>query len=119
MSEPGLEKRAGREKWSEARRKMSEQVLEVADSAIAEVRGTELAEFNAADLRTAKALRAQIDAHLNAAAMADSKLDAMTLRTLSAASEATQRIGRLALGASTENNAVTTKELPSSVNEFV
>lgn len=119
VSESGLEKRAERGKWSEARRNLSESVISGADARIADVRVNELAEFNASDLKIAKALRAQIAIHIRAAQDRKTPMDAGQIRTLTAASEAAQRIGRLALGASTENSAITTKELPSSVNEFV
>ena len=119
VSENALEKRAGREKWAESRRKMSEQVTTSADAKIIETKVDELAEFNASDLKIAKALRAQIASHIRAAQTRNTPMDANQIRTLTAASEAAQRIGRLALGASTENSSVTTKELPASIDEFI
>ena len=119
VSEPALEKRAEREKWSEVKRRMSEKVIAGAEAKIIEVRVDELAEFNASDLRMAKALRAQIAAHIRAAQDSKRPMDANQIRMLTTASEAAQRIGRLALGASTENSSVTTKELPASIDEFV
>ena len=41
------------------------------------------------------------------------------LRALASAVDTAQKIGRLALGASTENATVSTRELPASVDEFV
>jgi hypothetical protein len=44
---------------------------------------------------------------------------AAELKALSGTFDVAQKISRLALGASTENSTVTTKELPASVDEFV
>lgn len=113
VSEPGLEKRAGRERWSEARRKMSEAVISDADTKITEAKVSELADFNASDLRMAKAIRQKVERMLRKASTPQA------VRALANAADTAQKVGRLALGASTENSTVTTKELPASVDEFV
>ena len=82
VSENALEKRAGREKWAEARRRMSEQVTTSADAKIIETKVDSLAEFNASDLRIAQALRDQIALHIREAQTRSAPMDANQIRTL-------------------------------------
>lgn len=107
VSENALEKRAARQKWAEARRNMSEKVLASADAKIIETKVDELAEFNASDLKIAKAMRSQIAGHLRAAQTGAVLLNPMDIATLMRAQEAAQRVGRLALGASTDISSLT------------
>lgn len=108
-----VEKRAARERWSDERRKQSEKVGEQAQAVIADDRAATLAKFNEDDLRVAKAIRAK------AASLLNSIASPSEMRSLASAFESAQRIGRLALGAETENAVVTSRELPASVDEFV
>lgn len=110
VSESGLEKRAERGKWSEARRNLSESVISGADAKIAEVRVDELAEFNAADLKIAKAMRSQIAGHLRAAQIKTSLLNPNDIAILMRAQESAQRVGRLALGMATTSSELTGKD---------
>ena len=84
-----------------------------ASAIITESRTDDLAKFNADDLKMARAIRAK------AAQMMQTATTPSQLQALAAAVDKAQKVGRLALGASTENNTVTTKELPASVDEFV
>ena len=106
-SEDALEKRAGREQWSEARRKMSAEVQAMADAELANKRAKELVALNEQDLGLAKAIKMQIAQHLNIAKANKEPLSIRELRLLASASESAQKIGRLALGVSTANNEVT------------
>lgn len=106
-SADALEKRAGREQWTEQRRKMSAEVQAKADAEIAERRAQMLVEFNEQDLSVAKALRNQIKNHINDAIQKGEALSTHDIRRLASAAADAQKIGRLALGVSTANNEVT------------
>jgi hypothetical protein len=103
-SEDAMEKRASREQWAEARRKLSAEVQSKADAELSEKRAKELVELNEQDLGLAKAIKAQIAKHLNKANQNKEPLSIRELRLLASASESAQKIGRLALGVSTSNN---------------
>lgn len=106
-SADALEKRAGREQWTEQRRKLSAEVLAMADKELAEKRAKLLVEFNAHDLEVAIAIRNQIKQHIDAATENGEPLDSNDLKRLASAASDAQKIGRLALGVSTSNNEVT------------
>lgn len=111
----GLMNRAAKEGWDAERKRFqaesSKRALEIA----ADERADRLAKFNAQDLKIAEGMKAKAVVMLKAAE------DERTLATLARVFESAQRIGRLALGAATENTEakVTTRELPASVDEFV
>jgi hypothetical protein len=108
-----VRQRANREGWNDSRNAVSQFVTKVATEQITENRVDELIKFNAEDLATAKAIRNK------AIEMMDGIESPSDLRALAGAVDVAQKVGRLALGASTENSAVTTKELPSTVDDFV
>lgn len=101
VSENTLEKRSAKGKWAEARRNMAEKVTSWADAKVAEIRIDEIADFGLADLRVAKAIRAKAEKMLLKATSASD------VRALSAAMETAQKVGRLALGMTTENTGLT------------
>ena len=109
----GLMRRAAKEGWDAERKQKSAQVSRAAGESLTGTRVDELAKFNADDLKMARAIRAK------AAQMMVKANTPADLRALAGAVDTAQKVGRLALGASTENSMVTTKELPSSVDEFV
>jgi hypothetical protein len=93
VSENGLEKRAGRERWAEARRRMSEKVIASAETQTIAKKVTQITRFNDDDLKVAKGLR-------QAAAQMMSKVRGPNdLRALAGVFESAQRLGRIALGA--------------------
>lgn len=106
VSESAAEKRSEREKWAEARRELSESVSRTATERINAERLTELANWNDADLRVAKAMRGQIIAAINTAANMAKPLKPAEIRSLASAAEAVQKMGRLALGATTTNTGL-------------
>lgn len=108
-----VRQRANREGWNDSRNAVSQFVTVTATEQITENRVDELTKFNAEDLATAKAIRNKA---IEMMGLVDSPSD---LRALAGAVDVAQKVGRLALGASTENSAVTTKELPSTVDDFV
>lgn len=107
VSEDAVEKRAQRESWSDAKRKLSAEVLAKADAELADSRAKELIKFNDEDLKVAKALRAQIAKHINEAMQSNMPLSTHDIKRLTSAAADAQKIGRLALGVSTSNNEVT------------
>lgn len=106
VSESSAEKRASREKWKEERQQKSEYVQKEANSVLVTARIAELSKFNEDDLVVARALRSQVAASITKAKNEKRDLGANELRALASAAEASQRIGRLALGASTANNEI-------------
>lgn len=109
----GVMRRAAKEGWDSERKQKSAEVSKTASAVLTESRTDDLAKFNADDLKMARAIRAK------AAQMMQTATTPSQLQALAAAVDKAQKVGRLALGASTENSAVTTKELPASVDEFV
>jgi hypothetical protein len=109
----GLMKRAANEGWEAERQQKSAEVSKVAQDLMTEDRTAVLAKFNEDDLRMARAIRAK------AATMMKSIESPSELRAIASAADVAQKIGRLALGAETENTIVTSRELPASVDEFV
>jgi uncharacterized protein YjcR len=113
LKEGTVRQRGNREGWAEARNAASQVVTQQAEAVLTVNRIDELAKFNEDDLKMARAIRAK------AARMMGQDMRPNDLRALAGVVEAAQKVGRLALGASTENSAITMKELPSSVDEFV
>jgi hypothetical protein len=113
LKEATVRQRASREGWQARRHELSQSVTAKAQDALTSQRVGELAKFNEDDLKIAKEIREK------AQAMMGADLKPADLKALSGAVKDAQIVGRLALGASTENSTVTTKELPASVTEFV
>ena len=113
VKEATVRKRVNREGWNDARHAVSQFVTTVATEQITENRVDELIKFNKEDLETAKAIRTKAIAMMQ---LIDSPSD---LRALAGAVDVAQKVGRLALGASTENSAHAHKGLPASVDDFV
>ena len=109
----GLMKRASKEQWEAERQQKSAEVSKVAQEQLFEDRTLQLTKFNEDDLKMARAIRAK------AASMMKDIESPSELRAIATAADVAQRIGRLALGAETENKIVTSLLLPASVDEFV
>lgn len=109
----GLMKRAAKEQWESERQQKSAEVSKAVSGALIEARIDELSQYNADDLAAAKAIRSA------ALAMLDTAATPNDIRSISGAVDIASKVARLALGASTENSTVTTKELPASVEDFV
>jgi len=110
LKEGTVRQRANREDWAKERNALSRAVTQTANASLVESRSDQLASFNADDVRIAKAIRAK------AAKMLGAATSPQDLRALSGAFDTAQKIGRLALGASTENSNVST--VPSGLNHF-
>jgi DNA-binding MurR/RpiR family transcriptional regulator len=107
VKEATVRKRVNREGWNDARHAVSQFVTSAATEQITENRVDELTKFNEQDLETAKAIR-------NKAIEMMGQIDTPSdLRALAGAVDVAQKVGRLALGASTENSAQTIRELPT------
>lgn len=95
-----LKKQVERNSWNVERIKFEQESIAKAAEEAAERRVSELLQFNSDDLKVAKAIRARVARRLGAV---DVTIGAAELRMLASAAEAAQRMGRLALGASTDN----------------
>lgn len=113
LKDATVRQRAHREDWEAERHALSQSVTQAAQEQLTDDRANQLAKFNEDDLRMARAIRAK------AASMIKELDNPSALRAVAGAADLAQRIGRLALGAETENRIVTSRELPVSVDEFV
>ena len=102
----GVMRRAANEYWEAERKQESARVSRAVINASAEVRVAELDKFNADDLKMARAIRARA-AQMMATATVTSPQD---LRAIAGAVDAAQKVGRLALGVSTNSNEITGKD---------
>ena len=93
----GVMTRAAKEGWEEERKQRQAETSTAAQARITETRAQMLARFNEDDLRVARAIRAR------AAAMLATAQQPADLRALASAMDTAQKIGRLALGATTGN----------------
>ena len=114
----GVMTRAAKEGWDAIRKQEQAKVSVAALTASVPERASELEKFNADDLRMARAIRAK------AAGMMQTTNTPQDLSALARAVDTAQKVGRLALGATTENNgisgsinttSVTPKELADAV----
>lgn len=105
-----LRQRASRQKWQKERQELSQNVTKTATIALIETKAAILAKFNEDDLRVARGLR------VKAANMLMKVKKPADVRALAAALESAQKIGRLALGASTENSSMSIA--PSGLDHF-
>ena len=100
----GVMRRAANEYWEAERKQESAKVSSAVINASAEVRVAELDKFNADDLKMARAIRAR------AAQMMATVTSPQDLRAIAGAVDAAQKVGRLALGVSTNSNEITGKD---------
>ena len=101
----GVMRRAAKEGWDAERKQLSASVSKAAGTILADNRVDELAKFNADDLKMARAIRAK------AAQMMANLQSPQDLRALAGAVDTAQKVGRLALGAATENTSTATADL--------
>jgi hypothetical protein len=99
-----VERRSALDGWAQARGSFRDEVGRRAQALQSESRAHKLKEWNDADLKIARVLRSRVANRLNKLAQTPDIEDDLTeLRTLAGVVESTQRIGRLALGATTDN----------------
>jgi hypothetical protein len=106
----GLMARAVKDRWDEERKQVQAKISSEAIKKSIPDRVAQLSDFNEKDLQMAKAIRAK------ASQMLMSCNSPSELRQVAAASEAAQKIARLALGANTEGIA---HELPEVVVKYI
>lgn len=110
----GVMSRAAKEQWEAERKQSQAKTSSDANALLGDERTKRLAKFNDDDAKIAEALKGRA-----AAMMKDQTLGATELRALSGVFDTAQKIGRLALGASTENSEVTGRDgkdiLPPSI----
>jgi GAF domain-containing protein len=94
---------AARNGWREERDVLTKNVAEVVARDTTATRIKELSDFNDRDLQVARALRSQVAAHLTKAQQDKATISPNDLNRLAQAAERAQKMGRLALGVSTEN----------------
>jgi hypothetical protein len=106
----GVERRSVLDGWGAARERFRDSVGRRAQELQVETRAHKLKDWNDADLNIAKAIRGQTAKEFNRqvkeAVEKGQTLDFNTLRNISSVIESTQRIGRLALGATTDNQGM-------------
>lgn len=100
LSAATVRARANRENWQRERNAMQREATQRATEAVVTTRAQQLARFNEDDLRVARAIRAK------AAQMLGTAKGAAELRALASTLAEAQKIGRLALGATTENTGL-------------
>ena len=105
LKERTVNKRAEREHWAAEREERQRGMIETASQQVTFDAVAELRRQNSFDLDCARRLREHI-ARLLQKAEGKDDLSPSDVRTLSAALESTQRVCRLALGASTNNEVV-------------
>lgn len=101
VTKAAIDKRASREKWSADRQRKSAEVSARVSDQLTEQRTSDLAKFNEDDLTVARAIRATVATKI--AELRSNGGSPSDLRALASAAESAQRIGRLALGATTGN----------------
>lgn len=114
LKESTVRVRGHRDGWGEARNAVQQDVTRRATEISTFDRAAQLARFNEQDIKIAEAIKSKA-AHM----LRQNGIDDRVLANLTRIFDGAQKIGLLALGAATENHAVTTKELPSSVDDFV
>ncbi len=113
INESTIRNRAKKDNWQQERDTMRHNATLLASEILLEERVDLLAELNSIDLASAQALRDKANEMLQTVSTPNE------LKAIAGTFDSAQKISRLALGASTENSNVTTKELPSSVDDFV
>lgn len=102
LKEDTVKKQATRNMWGAKRIEFQQTAAARAHELAALERVTDLISFNRDDLKVARAIRARVARRLG---QVEVDIPAAELRQLAAAAEVAQRVGRLALGASTANIA--------------
>jgi hypothetical protein len=102
-----VERRSAIDGWSAARDRFRDSVGRRAQALQSESRAHRLKDWNDNDLNIAKALRSQTaKAFTRMVKEGNGTIDLNTLRNVASVIESTQRIGRLALGATTDNQGM-------------
>jgi len=114
-----LMKRSASEGWEVERKNQAERIFAQAQEAAMSERAKALKDFNDADLGLSRALRSMVAKQINDARQTNANIDPKDLRALASTAAEAQRIGRLAMGVDTEITTTTTREIPTSINEFV
>lgn len=107
LAQTTIERRAERHKWGAERRRHQADAENKIIEEMGRVRVQELIKFNTDDLKIAKALRARVVRRLTDAEKEGGQaLGTSELRQLASVCETAQKMGRLALGATTQNNGI-------------
>lgn len=108
VSYEALRKVASRGEWMNERHTVTQKVTSAAVATAIHTRVSELSQFNADDLKMAKALRGMAAQLINQSQQPNAKkLSLGELGQIARLASDAQKIGRLALGASTDNHELT------------
>jgi len=110
ISASAITKRGQREGWRALRLKISEDVGIKAQKSIVNQRAAWLERFNEGDLEIAEAVKAEVEQFIKDARTKEGGITAQEIRALAGAAEAAQKIGRLALGATTDSHEHASKD---------
>lgn len=99
-------RRSSQEGWSQQRRIFVTKVTEARDAKIREKTAGEGAEFDANNLKIARALQTHVAKNIAKVTQGDNVLDAKQIKELAGALSQVQKIGRLALGEETDRTGV-------------
>ena len=102
-----VRQRATREGWNDERHTLSRAVTQASQERMTTVRVDELAKSNEDNIKLVRAVRSQIAKHFTSAQGNAATIQPAELDVLMRAVERAQKVERLALGASTENNQLT------------
>lgn len=113
LKDTTVRSRAKREDWQRQRNELQRIATQMVNEELTNEKVDKLKALNEVDLQAAHDLRKKANELMETVTTANE------LKALSGTFDIAQKISRLALGASTENSTVTSKELPASVDEFV
>lgn len=109
----GVMARAVKDSWDAARKQKQAEVSAAAQERLDGTRIDELAAFNEADIKMARAIRAKAAQMMQQG----SNLSPAELRSVAASADTAQKIGRLALGAETARTVNDNRSLPPIKDE--
>lgn len=124
LKEGTVRQRGNREKWTDERNALSRAVTQAVTQKATEEKIDLLEKWNQSTIKEAEMLRIAarslyMEKSLDGQMRIKAGLEPAQLNAAQSANLTADRLVRLATGSSTENSMVTTKELPSSVNEFI
>lgn len=122
VSMSSIRTHAAKEKWTDQREAHLSKAADMSIEKDLERRANQLAEFDTQSIEMAKELFLQAKYHFDTAKKAKKAIATAPLASLSGTVEKAQKIGRLALGAETENSKLSgliqTKNLPAMSSLF-
>lgn len=106
VPEGTIRARISREDWATTRSEVQQKIVSAATEKLANRTVDELAKFNEDGIKLARAFNAQVAKHIQSAQAANRTIPPNEIRSLAATAEVAQRMGRLAMGQTTDNTGV-------------